>query len=133
MPIEEKRRLYELLVRFDDEGGLQGAHAKDMLRYHNSESGETSKPVESDPRPVTAAEFGELLGPAIAAGIESLDAREKALAADREQAQATLKDQVDAAKAQIAEDRAALAAERARFEDDRARLVSAAAALVGRA
>jgi len=74
MAIEKRVLPYGLFIRFDDEGRFQGAHATDCVRFVDTETGETSVPKETDPRPVTLAEFGDLLGERNATLVEDADA-----------------------------------------------------------
>jgi len=70
MAIQRTTHLYEVLYR-GGPGGFQGAHAVDLERVADGEQiyAETLLPA----RPITEAEFGDLLGGQSAALIEAAD------------------------------------------------------------
>lgn len=73
MTIEKKKGLYSLFIRFGVDGSFKAAHATDIVQFIDPEDG-ASAPKETDPRAVTLAEFGELLGAKNAELIEAADA-----------------------------------------------------------
>lgn len=71
MAAKIRTRLYEVLIRFGPEG-FSGAHVVDVDEMVD---GKTVIPVrEHLPRPVTAAELGELLTPQVAKLMEEVNA-----------------------------------------------------------
>lgn len=110
MAIKEIITRYELLVRFDDmTGEFKGAHAIDAVRYENTTAGTISHPVHTPARPITAAEFADMVGAEAARLIEAADAarleRDGALA-QRDETAAALEartNEMEAAAAQAAQ------------------------------
>lgn len=71
MALKKQTSLYEILVRFGPKGFV-GAHAIDMEEVIDGKEVHSAK--ELPPRPVTEAEFKELLGAQTAKLIEAADA-----------------------------------------------------------
>lgn len=73
MSIEKKTDLYEILLRFGP-GGLQGAHAKDLISLVDTDAAVVLSAVEGPARPVTAAECAGLIGAEQASLVEQIAA-----------------------------------------------------------
>jgi hypothetical protein len=107
MAIEKHSYLYEILIRFDEDG-FAGAHVKDLETVFDADDGVVYSAKETEPRNVTEAEVGEILGAQAAVLIETVD-RERVRAA--------------AAEAGLGQANEALAAVQAQCEDLEAELV----------
>lgn len=90
MTITRSTFLYEVLARFNS-AGFQGAHAIDIEQV--ADGTEVISEKELPARPITQAEFGDLLGGQTAALIEAADTAMEALrrvTEERDRAQAAL-------------------------------------------
>lgn len=108
MEVERQTTLYEVLVRFGPEG-LRGAHAMDLERLIDTDTGDVISEQEGKARPITVEEVGELLGTENAALLEAVD-KEKSRAAAIEANAADLVRTVASLEDQLAAERAGRAA-----------------------
>jgi len=106
MTIEKRVNTYEMLLRWNPATGeFRGAHVIDAVTFVDTDDDTASDPKLSDARPVTQAEFGELLGQHAAGAIEAAGVQ----AARADAAEAELQT-VSAALAEAVADRDAVRA-----------------------
>lgn len=82
MTIETRRRLYEVLIRYDA-AGLAAAHRRDLVEIYDVETGAVLSAQESTPEPISREDLAPLFGEQSAALIEHIDRLTRALESAR--------------------------------------------------
>lgn len=85
MAIEKKTNINEILIRFDEDGQIKGAHKVDLETVHDTETGQVYAANELGAEPVTLDALSGLMDESLAGAVAEVASLQKKLRLKDEQ------------------------------------------------